>query len=86
MHIKITPNITTIITGHGSVRSYLHRLKLTHTNMYLRQKCSNCRPYIIQLRDTKQRKRSVSSIVEKTNKWPTDKSQLENTIDHSVSL
>ena len=31
MNIKITPNPMTIITGHGNIRSYIHRFKLTHT-------------------------------------------------------
>jgi hypothetical protein len=26
--LKLSPNVTTIMTGHGNIRSYLHRLKL----------------------------------------------------------
>jgi hypothetical protein len=28
MNINITPNFTTMITGHGNTRSYLHRFKI----------------------------------------------------------
>jgi hypothetical protein len=28
MNINITPNLTTIVTGHGNIRSYLHRFKI----------------------------------------------------------
>jgi len=31
MNINITPNLTTIITGHGNIRSYLHRFKIMDT-------------------------------------------------------
>jgi hypothetical protein len=26
MNLKLSPNVTTIMTGHGNIRSYLHRL------------------------------------------------------------
>jgi len=28
MNIRVTPNITTMTTGHGKTRAYLHRFKL----------------------------------------------------------
>jgi hypothetical protein len=31
MNINITPNLPTIVTGHGSIRSYLHRFKIIDT-------------------------------------------------------
>jgi hypothetical protein len=31
MNINITPKLTTIITGHGNIMSYLHRFKITDT-------------------------------------------------------
>jgi hypothetical protein len=31
MNINITPNLTTIVTGHGNIRSYLHSFKITDT-------------------------------------------------------
>jgi hypothetical protein len=27
-NLNLTPNVTTIMTGHGNIRSYLHRLKI----------------------------------------------------------
>jgi hypothetical protein len=26
--LNLSPNVTTILTGHGNIRSYLHRLKI----------------------------------------------------------
>ena len=31
MNINITTNLTTIITGHGNIRPYLHRFKIMDT-------------------------------------------------------
>jgi hypothetical protein len=31
MKINITQNFTTMVTGHGNVRSYLHRFKIIET-------------------------------------------------------
>ena len=31
MNINIIPNLTTLVTGHGNVRSYLHRFKIMDT-------------------------------------------------------
>jgi hypothetical protein len=31
MEINITPNFTTMVTGHGNIRSYLHRFKILDT-------------------------------------------------------
>ena len=31
ININITPNLTTIVTGHGNIRSYLHRFKIIDT-------------------------------------------------------
>jgi hypothetical protein len=28
VNLTLSPNVTTIMTGHGSIRSYLHRLKI----------------------------------------------------------
>jgi hypothetical protein len=29
MNLHLNPNVTTIMSGHGNIRSYLHRLKIT---------------------------------------------------------
>ena len=28
VNLNLSPNVTTIMTGHGNIRSYLHRLKI----------------------------------------------------------
>jgi len=28
VNLSLSPNVTTIMTGHGNIRSYLHRLKI----------------------------------------------------------
>jgi len=35
MNINISPNLTTIITSHGNIHSYLHRFKIMDANLCL---------------------------------------------------
>jgi len=33
MKIKVTPNFTTMVTGHGNIKSYLHKYKISDSPM-----------------------------------------------------
>jgi hypothetical protein len=43
MKIKVTPNLTTMITGHGNIKSYLHKYEI----LVLQKRRTNSRPDII---------------------------------------
>jgi len=77
MNINITPYLTTIVTGHGNIRSYLHRFTIMDTPTcacgssdqtidHMLYECS----LINQERD------SLISTVVKTDVWPIDKKHL----------
>ena len=77
MNINITTNLTTIITGHGNIRSYLHRFKIMDTptcawassDQTIEHMLHEC-ALINQERD------SLISAVVKTDVWPIDKKRL----------
>jgi hypothetical protein len=77
MNINITPNLPTTVTGHGNIRSYLHRFKIIDTANcacgcsnqtidYMLYECA----LINQERD------SLISTVIKTDVWSIDKKRL----------
>jgi hypothetical protein len=71
ININITPNLTTIVTGHGNIRSYLHRFK-TIVTPTCACGCSDqtidhmlCECALIN-----QKRDSLISTVVKTDVWP----------------
>jgi len=77
MNINITPNLKTIITGHGNIRSYLHRFKIMDTPACA---CGSSDQTIdLMLYECaliNQERDSLISAVVKTDVWPTDKKHL----------
>jgi hypothetical protein len=77
MNTKSTPNLTTIITGHGNIRFYLHRFKITDSPTCACGNSDQTIDYILYNCEVINRERdSLISRVEKTNKWPVDKRQV----------
>jgi len=75
----LSPNVTTIMTGHGNIRSYLHRIKIiwspecphkhgTHTADHL----------IFQCKRLKNEREILKNSVLKVGNWPVSKSELTN--------
>ena len=77
--LNLTPKVTTIMTGHGNIRSYLHRLKIIG-----RPECP-CN-YGIQTVDhlifecnmLKNEREALKTSVIKSGNWPVNKSELTN--------
>jgi len=77
MNIKYTPDLTNIITGHGNIRSYFHRFKLTNSPTCACGNSEQTIDHILYNCEIINRERdSLISRVEKTYKWPVDKRQL----------
>jgi hypothetical protein len=77
MNIKNTQNLTTMVTGHGNIRSYLHRFRVINSPTCA---CGNNHQtihHILYKCEIILRERAILiSGVEKTHKWPVDKRQL----------
>jgi hypothetical protein len=77
MNINITQNFTTMVTGHGNIRSYLHRFKIIETPVC---PCSSTDQTIDHLLFecellNKERDQLISTIL-KTDVWPISKNKL----------
>jgi hypothetical protein len=77
MNINITPNLTTIVTGHGNIRSYLHRFKIIDTPTCACGSSDQTTDHILyECALINQEIDSLISTVVKTDFWPTDKRHL----------
>jgi hypothetical protein len=73
MNINIIPKLTTLVTGHGNTRSYLHRFKIIDTPTCA---CSSCDQNIdhtlCECALINQERDSLISTAVKTDVWPID--------------
>jgi hypothetical protein len=77
INIKITPNLTTIVTGHGNIRSYLHRFKIMDTPNCVCGSSDQTIDHILnEYALINQERDSLISAVVKTDVWPIEKNHL----------
>ena len=79
VNLNLNPKITAIMTGHGNIRFYLHRLKIIG--------CPECPckhgtqtvdHLIFQCERLVNERAKLKSSVLKVGKWPVNKSELTN--------
>jgi len=79
VNLNLSPNVTAIMTGHGNIRSYLHRLKTIG--------CSECPckhgtqtvdHLLFQCKRLKNETEMLKNSVLKVGNWPVSKSKLTN--------
>jgi hypothetical protein len=77
MNINITPNLTTIITGHGKIRSYLHRFQIMDTPTCACGSSDQTIDHMLyECALINQERDSLISTVVKTDVWHIDKKHL----------
>ena len=77
MKINITQNFTTMVTGHGNIRSYLHRFKIIETPIC---SCGTAEQTIDHVLFecallNKERDSLITTVI-KTDVWPVSKDKL----------
>jgi hypothetical protein len=79
LNCKLSPDVTTIVTGHGNIRSYLHILKIIGSPV---RPCNNgiqrVDHLILQCRRLRNERAILKSSVLKEDKWPVSKIELTN--------
>ena len=77
--LNLSPNVTTIVTGLGNIRSYLHWLKVIGSPE-CPGKCSTqmVDHLIFQCKRLKDERHILKSCALKVGKWPVSKSELTN--------
>jgi hypothetical protein len=77
MKINITHNFTSMVTGHGNIRSYLHRFKILDTPTCSCGTKKQTIDYLLyECKLLNKEKDSLISIVLQTDVWPISKETL----------
>jgi hypothetical protein len=79
VNLKLRPNVTTIMTGHGNIRSYLQRLKIIGSpECPCNHGIQTVDHLIFQCKILRNERAILKSSALKVGKWPVSKSELTN--------
>jgi hypothetical protein len=79
MNLKLSPNVTTIMTSQENIRSYLHRLKIIGSpECPCNHGIQTVDHLIFQCKTLRIERAILKSSVLKEGKWPASKSELTN--------
>jgi len=79
VNLHLNPNVTTIMSGHGNIRSYLHRLKIIDSpECPCKQNIQTVDHLIFQCKRLKYERGMLKNSVLKAGNWPISKSELIN--------
>jgi hypothetical protein len=79
VNLQLNPNVTTIMSGQGNIRSYLHRLKIIASpECPCKQNIQTVDHLIYQCEKLKYEREILKNSVLKTGNWPISKSKLVN--------
>ena len=79
VNLKLSPNVTTIMTGHGNIRSYLHRLKIIGSpECPCKRGTQTVDRLVFQCKRLKNESEILKNSVLKVGNWPVGKSELTN--------
>ena len=77
VNLHLSSNVTTIMTGHGNIRSYLHRLKITGSaECPCKHSIQTVEHFIFQCKRLKKERAILKSSLIKVGKWPMKKVNL----------
>jgi len=79
VNLNLIPSIATIMTGHGNIRSYLHRLKFIGSpECPCKHGTQSVDHLIFQCKTLKNESEILKNSVRKEGNWPVSKSELTN--------
>ena len=74
---NLSPNVKTIMTGHGNIRSYLHRSKIIESPECPCKHCTKTVDHLIlQCKRLKNKREILKNSLPKVGNWPVSKSEL----------
>jgi hypothetical protein len=79
VNLNLSPNVTTIMTGHGNTRSYLYQLEIiVSPECPCKYGIQTVDYLIFQCKRLKNEREILNCSVLKVAKWPVSKSELTN--------
>jgi hypothetical protein len=77
VNLILSPKVTTIMTGHGNIRSYLHRLKIIASpECPCKHGTQTVEHLIFQRNMLKNEREKLKNSVLRVGNWPVSKSEL----------
>jgi len=77
VNLNLSPKVTTIMTGHGNIRSYLHRLKIIGSpECPCKHDIQTVDRLIFQCNMLNNERETLKNSVLKVGNWPVSKSGL----------
>jgi len=77
LRITPTPNFTTLVTGHGNLKNYLHKYKIIDNPQCNCNKGEQTVDHIIYICELQEQERDkLKAVVAKTEQWPISKTKL----------
>jgi hypothetical protein len=87
LKINVTPNFTTVVTGHGNIKSYLYKYKILESPM-----CS-CKigeqtvdHMLFDCKLLKQERDRLKAAVLRSQNWPVSKNKLINKYNKNFNI
>jgi hypothetical protein len=79
VNLHLNPNVTTIMSGYGNIRSYLHRLKIIDSPECPRKQNIQIIDHLVfPCEKLKYEREMLKNSVLKAGNWPINKSKLVN--------
>ena len=79
MKINVIPNFTTTITGHGNIKSYLHKYEILDSPMcYCKSGGQTADHMLYDSKLFEQERDSLKGAVLRTENWPASKNKIVN--------
>lgn len=78
LKIRMSPNLTTLLTGHGRINSYLHRFRIKDSPMCVCEGGEQSVDHIIYVCEKlkTQRETLKACVIMSGGKWPVEKNEL----------
>jgi len=87
MKINVTPTFTTMATGHGNIKSYLHKYKILDSPMcYCKSGEQTVDHMSYDCKLLEQERDSLKAAVLRTENWPVSKNKLINKFNKNLKI
>jgi hypothetical protein len=79
LKINVSPDFTTMVTGHGNIKSYLHKYKILDSPMCSCESGEQTADHILyDCKLLEQERDSLKAAVLRTENWPVSKNKFIN--------
>jgi hypothetical protein len=79
LKVNVTANLTTIVIGHGNIKSYFHKYKILDNPMCSCKSAEQTADHIIfECKLLEQERERLKAVVLRSENWPESKNKLIN--------